>query len=143
MNRSLFNSLWLLLLAIVGFISVLSFSYLFLFAEDFSTSSIDESIEDQLASDQESWIKHVLLNEETNNVVNKKYGQFLYLEQYCNDTINSNTSSLKFSKLVFIIIDALRVDFVPTILDPLTNRSRMKFAEQILKTHGLFIFSII
>lgn len=142
MNRSLFNSLWLLLLAIVGFISVLSFSYLFLFAEDFSTSSIDESIEDQLASDQESWIKHVLLNEETNNVVNKKYGQFLYLEQYCNDTINSNTSSLKFSKLVFIIIDALRVDFVPTILDPLTNRSRMKFAEQILKTHGLGLQSV-
>lgn len=132
--KRLFNSLWILLLAAIGFTLALCFAYLFLFSEELHTN--EKSIEDELVAD-ESWIKHVLsTGDHINNQVmySQKYGQYLYLDKHCNKTITD--SKPKFTKLVLIIIDALRVDFVPSIMEPDYSTPRLPYLEQLLKTHG-------
>lgn len=138
--KRLFNSLWILLLAAIGFTLALCFAYLFLFSEELHTN--EKSIEDELVAD-ESWIKHVLsTGDHINNQVmySQKYGQYLYLDKHCNKTITD--SKPKFTKLVLIIIDALRVDFVPSIMEPDYSTPRLPYLEQLLKTHGMGFQSI-
>ena len=137
--KRLFNSLWILLLATAGLGLVICFAYLFLFDEELHTS--EKSVEDELVAD-ESWIKQVLSSGDliSNQVTySQKYGQYLYLEKQCNKTLSK--FSPKFTKLVLIIIDALRVDFVPSIHNPDYASPRLPYMEQLVKTHGMLHFA--
>ena len=134
--KRLFNAIVIILLAIAGLAFVLCFAYLFLFSEELHTN--EKSVEDELVAD-ESWIKQVLSSGDliSNQVMySQKYGQYLYLENHCNKTLSQ--ASPKFTKFVLIIIDALRVDFVPSIQNADYASPRLPYMEQLVKTHGIY-----
>ena len=51
-----------------------------------------------------------------------RYSTFLRLSSYCESTLKE--SEPQFSKLVIVLIDALRVDFLPTVAHSLENRPK-------------------
>ena len=131
--RKFFSSVQILFIAFVGFGLMLLFSYLFLFNEDLSAYNNNGSIEDH----DDSLIQQILFDHH-----NHKYGEYLLLKQHCNKTLSQ--ASPKFTKLVLIIIDALRIDFLPSIKNSDYSTPRMPYLEQITKIHGiLFIYCLL
>ncbi len=51
-----------------------------------------------------------------------RYSTFLRLSSYCESTLKE--SEPQFSKLVIVLVDALRVDFLPTVAHSLENRPK-------------------
>lgn len=58
----------------------------------------------------------------SSNKFSNRYSTFLRLSSYCESTLKE--SEPQFSKLVIVLVDALRVDFLPTVAHSLENRPK-------------------
>ena len=75
--------------------------------------------------------------EEDGESEREQYSRFMFLDDYCNRT----STPPRFKKLILFIVDALRVDFVPTIQNS-KSKPRLPFLEQTIRTNGVALQNI-
>lgn len=145
MNSTIIQPLWIFALAIIFLASTIHFGYNFLLSEELL---LNDQQDDPSISD-DSWIKKTLSmplesSQGERMFVNHDYSIYLYLQDHCNQTLAK--SRPKFNKFVLFIIDALRVDFVRSIvgenqheqsLDPL-----LPYTEKVMQTNGIGLISV-
>ncbi|XP_075677893.1 uncharacterized protein LOC113789903 [Dermatophagoides pteronyssinus] len=156
MNTTIIQPLWIFALAIIFIASTAHFGYNFLLSEELYLKTGDDEI-----NDDDSWIKQTLSmpteptasnnrdNGQNERMFNYDYSIYINLQDYCDQTLA--TSRPKFNKFVLFIIDALRVDFVKSIIgeeqrkqsphqqsiDPL-----LPYTEKVMQTNGIGMISV-
>lgn len=62
------------------------------------------------------------------------FNEYLYLDRHCTQTLQARKPM--FDKMALFIIDALRIDFVPTVIARGLNEPKIPYMERTLKQHG-------
>ncbi len=77
-------------------------------------------------------------NLETNKLLYNISNDLKYkqIESYCENEWSQKSNKPLFNKMVLVVIDALRADFIPSIDDKSVHNKRMPFTESIMKTNG-------
>lgn len=100
-------------------ISMLLFGFTFFNAEEVFKTNNNNNLE---------------TNQLSYNISNDlKYKQ---IHSYCQNLWSQKSNKPLFNKMVLVVIDALRADFIPSIDDKSVHNKRMPFTESIMKTNG-------
>lgn len=62
------------------------------------------------------------------------YDEYMFLDRHCTQTLTARKPM--FDKMALFIIDALRIDFVPTVIARGLNEPKIPYMERMLKQHG-------
>lgn len=118
-------------------VSIASFTlacvFFWLFTEENTKTTVNDAA--QAFTSQEDWFRSILSNDHIyDHEISHLFEQYLYISRTCK--LDQLKSKPKFTKLVLIIIDALRVDFLPTILGGKNAKAKMPYLEKLYQTNG-------
>ena len=117
---------------------ILACVFFWLFTQENTKTTVNDV--GQFAS-QEDWFKSILSNDHVyDHEISDLFEQYLFLSSQC--SLTRLKSKPKFTKLVLIIIDALRIDFLPTILGGKNAKQRMPYLERLYQSNGIALQSI-
>ena len=138
--RAIANPTIIFVSSILCTLGCLYFGYIFLID--------DEILDNKTKNHNGEWIKEMLTStipEDGKHLYSNHYGQWFVIDKHCQKSFNQTRSN--FDKLVFIVIDALRVDFVQSILTGVYKdldgaSPQMKFMETKLESNGIGLLSL-
>lgn len=107
--------------------------FFWIFTQENTKTTVNDAGQDFVS--QEAWFRSILSNDHIyDHEVIDLFDNYLQINDQCQ--FERLKSRPKFSKLVLIIIDALRIDFLPTILGGQKAKARMPCLEKLYQTNG-------